>query len=144
MRKTLLFLLFFLLCHGFVHAQFDTQFWFAAPYFNCMHGDPSPYRLVLFAFEEEATVTISMPADPSFTPIVQTIPQNGFANIVLANNKSEGDATITTPFNQITNHGLLITSTRNIECYYQVDGDNSEAFTLKGRNALGTDFLIVG
>ena len=144
MRKTLLFLLFFLLCHGYVHAQFDTQFWFAAPYFNCMHGDPSPYRLVLFAFEEEATVTISMPADPSFTPIVQTIPQNGFANIVLANNKSEGDATITTPFNQITNHGLLITSTRNIECYYQVDGDNSEAFTLKGRNALGTDFLIVG
>ena len=145
MKKYLLSLFFLLLCSTTaLYAQQDTQFWFAAPYFNCSHGETSPYRMVIFAFEEDATVTISMPANPSFTPIVQTVPKGGYANIQMASNKAAGDATITTPFNQITDRGLFVSSTSKIECYFQVDGDNSEAFTLKGRNALGTNFLITG
>ena len=126
------------------YAQQDTEFWFAAPYINCEHGNTSPYRLVIFAFEEDATVTISMPANPDFEPIVKDIAVNSCANIDLALNKYDGDEKITTPFNEITNRGLLINSTSRIECYYQIDGDNSEAFTLKGKNALGTDFVIIG
>ncbi len=126
------------------YAQQDTEFWFAAPYFNCIHGQDSPYRLIVFSFEEEATVTISMPANPDFEPIVTHIASNSFANIELAANKTAGDARITTPFNQVSNRGLFIASTSRVECYYQVEGANSEAFTLKGRNALGTDFLVVG
>ena len=145
MKKYLLILFFLLLCGTTaLYAQQDTKFWFAAPYFNCSHGETSPYRMVIFAFEEDATVTISMPANPSFTPIVQNVPKGGYANIQMASNKAAGDATITTPFNQITDRGLFVSSTSKIECYFQVDGDNSEAFTLKGRNALGTNFLITG
>ncbi len=125
-------------------AQQDTEFWFAAPYINCEHGNIYPYRLVVFAFDRAATVTISMPANPDFEPIIETVAANSYANIVLAQDKSDGDVTITTPFNEITQRGLLITSTSKIECYYQIDGDNSEAFTLKGQNALGTDFLVAG
>ena len=126
------------------YAQQDTEFWFAAPYINCDHGAYSPYRLVIFAFEEAAYVTISMPANPNFTPISVQVAANDHANIVLAYDKWEGDAKLTTPFNQKSNRGLLITSTSKIECYYQIDGDNSEAFTLKGKNALGRDFLVAG
>ena len=117
------------------YAQQDTEFWFAAPYINCDHGAYSPYRLVIFAFEEAAYVTISMPANPNFMPISVQVAANDHANIVLAYDKWEGDAKLTTPFNQKSNRGLLITSTSKIECYYQIDGDNSEAFTLKGKNA---------
>ena len=145
MRKSLLSLLFLLFCStASLYAQQDTQFWFAAPYFNCIHGQTSPYRMVIFAFEENATVTISMPANPSFTPIVQTVLKGGYANIEMASNKAAGDATITTPFNEVSNRGLLVSSTSKIECYYQVEGYNSEAYTLKGKNALGTDFLVAG
>ena len=126
------------------YAQQDTEFWFAAPYINCDHGAYSPYRLVIFAFEEAAYVTISMPANPNFMPISVQVAANDHANIVLAYDKWEGDAKLTTPFNQKSNRGLLITSTSKIECYYQIDGDNSEAFTLKGKNALGRDFLVAG
>lgn len=125
-------------------AQVDTTFWFAAPYFNSIHGADASYRLVVFSFDSTATVRVSMPANPGFTPIVRTIGANSYAEIILANNKADGDTTITTPFNTITQRGLHITSTSKIECYYQIDGDNSEAFTLKGKNALGTDFLVVG
>lgn len=127
-----------------VVAQVDTTFWFAAPYFNSIHGQDASYRLVVFSFDSAATVSVSMPANPSFVPVVTTIGANSYAEIILANNKADGDTTITTPFNTITQRGLHITSTSKIECYYQIDGDNSEAFTLKGKNALGTDFLVVG
>lgn len=126
------------------YAQMDTEFWFAAPFFNCPHGETSPYKLVVFSFDQAATVTISMPANPSFTPITKNIPANGYTSIVLANNKQDGDNKITSPYNSISQRGLLIQSTSKVECYYQVDGDNSEAYTLKGKNALGRDFLIIG
>ena len=142
--RRFLFFLILTLSSVLSYAQQDTEFWFAAPYINCEHGSSSPYRLVVFAFDRAATVTISMPANPDFKPIVREITANSYANIVLAQDKSEGDAIITTPFNEITNRGLLIESTSRVECYYQIDGDNSEAFTLKGRNALGTDFLVTG
>lgn len=126
------------------YAQMDTEFWFAAPFFNCPHGETSPYKLVVFSFDQAATVTISMPANPSFTPITKNIPANGYTSIVLANNKQDGDNKITSPYNSISQRGLLIQSTSKVECYYQVDGDNSEAYTLKGKNALGRDFLVIG
>lgn len=137
-------ILLLLICTSRVVAQVDTTFWFAAPYFNSIHGQDASYRLVVFSFDSAATVSVSMPANPSFVPVVTTIGANSFTEIILANNKADGDATITTPFNTITQRGLLITSTSKIECYYQIDGDNSEAFTLKGKNALGTDFLVTG
>lgn len=143
MRK-FLFLLMVSIWSMVAFAQQDTVFWFAAPYVNSVHGEVSPYRLVVFAFEEEASVTISMPANPNFAPIEVTVPANGYENIVLADNKQDGDSTVTALFNAVTNRGLLVTSTSNVECYYQIDGDNSEAFTLKGGNALGTEFIVVG
>lgn len=142
--KRLLFFLFVSMLCVSSFAQQDTEFWFAAPYINSNHGNTSPYRLVVFAFDEDATITISMPANPDFTPIVRSIEANSCANIVLANNKTDGDAKITAKFNQINRRGLLVTSTSNVECYYQIDGANSEAFSLKGKNALGTDFFVVG
>jgi len=136
---------FFYSLFGFcVYAQQDTEFWFAPPFFNCSHGEEGAYRLIVFSFEKEVEVTISMPANPSFEPIVRTLSANSYANIVLATNKRQGDELITTPFNEIGNRGLLIRSTDKIECYYQVEGENSEAYTLKGKNALGTEFLLVG
>lgn len=48
----------------------------------------------------------------------------------------------TSTFNTPLNKGIRIRSTAPISCYFEATGDNSEIYTLKGRNALGTDFLV--
>ena len=49
----------------------------------------------------------------------------------------------TKPINTVLNRGFHIHSTAPITCYYQSTSSNRETYTLKGRNALGTEFCIV-
>ena len=48
----------------------------------------------------------------------------------------------TAPVNTVCNYGFKIVSTANITTYYQLGANNSEIYTLKGRNGLGTDFIV--
>lgn len=135
-----------LLLSGFVlHAQFDTEFWFAPPYSDPIHDANNTFRFVFSTSTLPSSVTISQPANPSFTPItfniaanssyISTIPTSS-ANVYQSNNTS--------------NRGFKIVSTEPVFCYYEVYTQpgqtypvhNTELFALKGKNALGTDFLI--
>lgn len=120
------------------NAQIDRTFWFVAPEVSRTHGD-NPVYLRVTTFNQPATVTISIPANPAFTPVTLSIPANSqeryqFTNLDLVENR---------PYNTINNKGILITSTENVSVYYEVaNGVNPDKFTLKGSNALGYEFYV--
>src|SRR5690606_15503907 len=130
-------------------AQVDTLFWFAAP--EVSHSISAgvldrPIYLRLTTYGQPATVTISQPAAGGMP--VQTI-------AIAANSTQSVDLTPWINFiecqppNTVLNYGLKVTSTAPVSAYYDVVSggggaaiNNPEAFVLKGRSALGTDFLI--
>ncbi len=119
------------------YAQVDTEFWFACPDLSSIHFE-SCIRLCITTFDQPATVTITQPANPTFATITETIAANSYKNISLSSLLSKVE---TTP-GAIRKTGLLIQSTSQVTAYYANYCDNSEIYSLKGRNALGTDFVI--
>jgi gliding motility-associated-like protein len=120
-------------------AQTDTLFWFAAPDLQQNHGD-RPIFLRVAAGNENAVVSISQPADPSFPVITFFVGANQTFSQDLTTliNRIENGGT-----NTIAKKGLLIKSDKPINCYYDIAaGFNGDLYALKGANALGTAFTI--
>lgn len=121
-------------------SQTDTAFWFAAPEVTAGHSDrPIAFRIT--SFNQSSTVKISQPANLSFNPITVNIPANNLISVDLTNyiNIIENK-----PADSVLNYGLLIRASSPVTAYYEVISNdlNPEIFTLKGKNALGTDFVI--
>ncbi|MEY5001436.1 MAG: hypothetical protein RLZZ211_1472 [Bacteroidota bacterium] len=122
-------------------AQLDTLFWFVAPEVAQNHGD----RPIVFRFaslSQPATITISQPANSSFP--VQTIN-------LLANDAQTLDLTPwidiieNKPANTVLPYGFKILASAPIMAYYEVTPTcncNPDIFTLKGKNAIGTSFIV--
>lgn len=121
-----------------LRAQIDNIFWFAAPEISPNHAH-NPITFCFTSFSSPATVTISQPANPSFTPV--TVDLNAYSYYALDVTSQESTVS-TAPVNTVCNYGFKIVSTTNITTYYQLGANNSEIYTLKGRNALGTDFTV--
>ena len=135
--KRLFISLFTLIITCLAYAQVDTEFWFACPDLSSAHFE-SCIRLCITTFDQPATVTISQPANPSFATITETITANNYKNISLSSLLSKVE---TTP-GAVRKTGILIQSTSQVTAYYANYCDNSEIYSLKGRNALGTDFIV--
>jgi gliding motility-associated-like protein len=121
------------------YAQQDTDFWFVAPEVAESHGD-APIRFQFSAFEEEAVVRVSMPANPAFSPRTVTVPPNTVRVLDVTGNKSVVE---NWPPNQVLNKGLLITASASINAFYEVlSSNNPDMFPLKGNNALGKQFFV--
>ena len=120
-------------------SQTDTEFWFGAPAVTAGHENtPIVFRITSYA--NPAVVTISEPANPSFTPIVINLAANATItqNITAYINSVE-----TKPSATVLNYGILITSTANVSAYYEVGNlYNPEIFPLKGNTAKGINFII--
>lgn len=139
MRKICFFMLFFMFFILETYGQTDTSFWFAAPEITSSHGD-RPIYLRITALAEDAVVTISQPANISFTPIIVNVAANTSQNVDLT---SFIDALENNMENVILQKGLYIRSTKFITVYYEESSNNNpEIFGLKGRNALGLNFFI--
>ena len=121
-----------------VHAQIDTAFWFAAPDLTSGHQQ-SPIRFCVASFDNPVTVTFEQPANPNFTPVVVSLAANDFYIYDVSSMISTVE---TQPINTVVDYGFHIISTDDITAYYEVVGNDSEIYALKGRNALGTDFLV--
>jgi len=121
------------------HGQSDTEFWFAAPDLQQTHGD-RPILLRIASADNPATVTVSIPANSSFIPLVVTLPANSSTSVDL------------TPFidliengtvNTVLKKGLYIVANNRISVYYDINHDrNSDLYALKGLNALGKEFTV--
>lgn len=124
-----------------VQAQTDTEFWFAVPKLTEGHGWPGRKFYFRFANLNLAnTITISMPADNTFVPIVVNLAPNEAATVEVTAQILELWAT--NP-NQVYDRGIHIEATNFTTAYFEVGTHyNPDIFALKGRNALGTDFFV--
>jgi len=127
--------LFCLLSIG-VSAQIDTEFWFAAP--DVVDANEAPVQFRITSYETPTNVTLSIPANPSFIPQNYSISANGYEVITM--DVFVGEIANDVP-DVVSDKGILITSNQRISVVYELSTNSSpEAFTLKGRNALGTEF----
>ncbi len=142
MKNVIPLLCILLLCCAFpriLFSQADTEFWFAAPDVDRDHGD-TPIRLGLAATSEVAEVIISIPANPNFEPIIDTLSPNETKIIGLTSFLNELE---NQPPNTVLNKGLYITATTPIIAYYHAaTPHNQDIYTLKGRQALGEEFYL--
>jgi hypothetical protein len=134
-------LLIFFSC-SIVLGQTGREFWFAAPDISKYTGDV-PASLSITALYE-TDVTISMPANPSFTPIVYHLLKGENEKILMSDilplNFWENEAA-----NSIMTRSFLIESEPGeISAYYELDHTpkNRDIFTLKGECALGQEFIV--
>jgi gliding motility-associated-like protein len=142
MKRFQLLCLFLFVCFP-VFSQIDTEFWFAVPEITSDHAD-RPVFLRISTFGKASTIRISLPANPLFTPITTSIPANSTSSIDLTNFIANLENNIP---NAVRNTGIYLTATNEVTAYYEVYGTtatfgpaNTDIFTLKGRNALGTEF----
>lgn len=136
--------------HSF--AQVDTEFWFVVPDVTNAHGNPGgKHALLTFStFDMESQITVSMPADSRFVPVVITIPARTSQTINLDNyiDPAVGVPNLENIYDNGSpatpnKCGLKISATTPITAYYQIDNPlNSEVYALKGKNALGTKFYV--
>lgn len=122
-----------------LNAQIDTEFWFVAPNVTEGHGD-APVVLRLTAFERDAEVVISQPANLAWHPITLQVPagQSRSIDLTVRLHLLENAPSLV-PLNK----GLYIQSDQPVTAYYEVNHMfNPDIFALKGRNALGKEFMI--
>ena len=93
-----------------LYAQIDNTFWFAAPEISPNHAH-NPITFCFTSFSSPATVTISQPANPSYTPV--TINLNPYSYYALDVTSMESTVS-TAPVNTVCNYGFKIVSTANI------------------------------
>ncbi len=139
MKKTCLILVLFLAALN-MYAQRDREFWFACPDLSENHS-PDKIYLHFVTFDNPAIVTVSQPANNrtgGFSDQMVMIPANSYDKLYIGRWKSQMEIVD----RQVLNYGLHITSTEDIVCFYANNSDNTEAYTLKGHNALGTDFIV--
>lgn len=140
MRKIFLILSVILLNIS-VFSQKDTLFWFVAPEATINHGE-APVLVRMSAGSSAANVVIDQPANPGFAPIPVSIPAGTGQSVDLTAFLGSLE---NIPADQVLNKGLRIRSNTFISAYYEVNtacNCNPEIFALKGRNALGTNFLV--
>ncbi len=143
MKKLFTLILLFVLLLGTktVQSQTDTEFWFAVPKVTQGHGWNNRKFYFRFANLNLAnTITISMPSDPTFVPIVNTLAPNEARTVNVTN--IIFDLWTENP-NEIYNRGIKITATNLTTAYFEVGTNNNpDIYALKGKNALGNDFFV--
>ncbi|MFO7869148.1 MAG: IgGFc-binding protein [Bacteroidales bacterium] len=149
-RHLVTFVIAFFLSIFSVYSQVDFEFWFAAPYANENHAPQwpqgndftvggRPIYLRVASQDEAADVTVSIPSNPSFTPITLSIPANSTDFVDLT--EYIDDIQSSNVGDVIENKAIHVQSTALITAYYEISSVlNTDIFSLKGKNALGTEF----
>lgn len=146
-KKVIFIWLFLTLLYHSSFGQLDSVFWFVAPEIS-QHNNPytfdRPIRLNIASFNAfPIGVSISQPANTGFATIENTIPPNSNITVDLT---PFIDIIENKPENTILPYGLLIRAEGLVNVYYEITmgGVNPEIYSLKGKNALGTQFFIPG
>lgn len=129
----------FLTCQAY--SQVDREFWFAFP--DITEGDYGAQNsafLTIITFSQPTTINISQPAGfPGAIDTTITIPanstwRNNFATDYLSQIEISPGSEM--PF------GFHIVGNNDFAAYYSNTSNDSEIYTLKGKNAMGKNFLV--
>ena len=138
MKKFLYLIALVFIMSSSVLAQVDTEFWFAAPDLEAQHAQ-QPIRFCISSFETAANVVFEQPANPNYNTKTFYLNANDFYVYDVSNIIGMVE---TQPYNTVLNTGFHITSSTPVEVYYESNNNNSEIYSLKGANALGTNFIV--
>ncbi len=145
LNKKYLFVFFLLLSTLQIIGQRDTRFWFALPDVSegHVHGNPRfELNLRFSSFDVPATVTISIPANDDFEPIVRDIDAYETKTVEVTEYFEDG-VIRNVPPGEVLDKGILIEATNFITAYYEKTSyANPDIYSLKGDNALGTEFYV--
>lgn len=127
-------------------SQIDTEFWFAVPEVSKNNNNSDrPISLILSTLEDTAKISIYQPANPNFLTLLIVLQPNTTKEINLTYLIDQLEVK---PANMILKYGINIVSDNPISAYYQIcsgsNSSNAEIFVLKGRSALGQNFIIPG
>jgi gliding motility-associated-like protein len=144
MYRTLYFTILLCSIGAICQGQTDRTFWFVAPNVDANGANFNlPIVLRLTSGGAPASVSISLPDNPLFPPININLPANATQSVDLS---AWVDLLQSAPANQVENKGMLVQSSADITAYYEVVSSycscNPEVFSLKGINALGTEFYV--
>ena len=137
MKKVLLVILLFCITQGCI-AQIDTEFWFAAPDLEINHAQV-PIRFCVVSYDVPTTVVFEQPANAFYSPQTFHLEAN---DCYVYDVSDIVDIVETQPYNTVLDFGFYIHSDAPVSIYYESDNNNSEIYSLKGRNALGTSFVV--
>lgn len=133
-------------------AQIDTSFWFAAPKVTPDHVPRNPIRFHISTFGTPlTTVRVRQPAAiaPNKYDTVMTIPANSNVDLtfwrdaIATTTNRAFDSLEVQPPNTVLPYGIYVSTSANVSIVYDVitTGNNTETFSLKGQNGLGTEFV---
>ncbi len=119
-------------------AQIDSVFWFAAPWVTPSHAGNTPLVLRISTFNAPTTVRVYQPAgtyDSTFVVPANSLNSHDLSAIV---NTLESK-----PADNVLNYGIKIEADTLITVVYEVvtNVNNPETYSLKGQNAVGTEFV---
>lgn len=118
--------------------QIDSVFWFAAPWVTPSHAGNTPIALRISTFNSPTTVRVYQPAgtyDSTFVVPANSLNSHFLTSIV---NTLESK-----PADNVLNYGIKIEADTLVTVVYEVvtSGNNPETYSLKGQNAIGTEFV---
>lgn len=120
-------------------AQVDTEFWFAPPEVSSGHGD-SPIYLRISTLDKDATVRVIQPSRENRELANVVVPASTTHTINLSAELSNLETSVPA---SVMKTGIRIISSAPVTAYYEVGSAwNADIFALKGRNALGSKFVI--
>jgi PKD repeat protein len=151
--RTKIYLISFIILLMFVpqlSAQTDNVFWFAAPDISWQHGNNGIPLYLHTNAVYATTVTISRPADPSFTPFTYSLAPGESRSILLLDGSGNSDLGLTlgeiecNKDNLVEQKGFLIEAyPGEITAFYEMNNEwNRDIFALKGKNGLGQRFTV--
>ena len=119
-------------------SQIDSVFWFAAPWVTPSHAGNTPIALRISTFNSPTTVRVYQPAgtyDSTFVVPANSLNSHFLSSIV---NTLESK-----PADNVLNYGIKIEADTLITVVYEVVTivNNPETYSLKGQNAVGTEFV---
>ncbi len=136
-------ILFISLNFSVLFGQTGREFWFGIPDISTSLGETPVFLSITALYETD--VTISLPADSTFSPITFHLVDMENKRIDLSNYFTLSSYWETQPDGIIQKEGFLITShPGEIDVNYELDvsPQNREIIPLKGESALGTDFTV--
>lgn len=119
-------------------SQIDSVFWFAAPWVTPNHSGNTPVAFRISTYNKPTQVRVYQPAGTYDSTFI--VPPNSLNSHFLSSiiNTLESK-----PADNILNYGIKIEADTLITVVYEVltSGNNPETYSLKGQNAMGTEFV---
>lgn len=141
MKKYILFIA-LILQSLFCMAQLDKEFWFAPPATSSWNtSQTETHTLYFYTYDQAADIVIERYTP---TPTIDTIHLPSNSHRVYTIGYYDGMTPNFSLDSLYYRAGLHVTSTGLINCCYNIRLQNQETVTLKGRSALGFDFLVPG